>query len=253
MLAKRIIPCLDVLNGKTVKGIQFLNLTEIGDPATLAHQYSKEGADELVFLDITASHENRNTRFDWVKSVAETINIPFTVGGGINSIETAKQLLRSGADKISINSAAIANPLLIKELSKKFGIQCIVLAVDAKLNNGKWEVYSNGGRKQSKLELFDWCKKAEKLGAGEILFTSMNHDGTKNGYALEALKKLGKEVNIPIIASGGAGKEEDFYDVFHYAKADGALAASVFHYGEIRINSLKNYLDNKKISIRKLS
>lgn len=250
MLAKRIIPCLDVRNGKTVKGIQFVNIQEIGNPVEQAIAYAEAGADEIVFLDITASHESRRIRFDWVEDVAKGIHIPFTVGGGVDSLENARILLTKGADKIAVNSAAIAKPELIKELADHFGSQCIVLAVDAHLNEGLWEVYTHGGRKKTNYELFSWVKQAEKLGAGEILFTSMNHDGTKKGFAVDALKRMCNELNIPVIASGGAGSMDDFIDVFQNANVDAALAASIFHYGEIGIQQLKQSLKKANIQVR---
>lgn len=250
MLAKRIIPCLDINNGQTVKGIEFENLKTVGDPVELGKFYSDNGADELVFLDITASHEKRKTLADLVKKIAREINIPFTVGGGISSLEDADTILSAGADKISINSAAINNPELITQIADKFGSQFIVLAIDAKFENEKWIVYKNGGRIQTKLELFTWAKQAESLGCGEILFTSMNHDGTKNGFALEALKQLTENLNIPVIASGGAGSIQDFEDVFQYSNVEAALAASVFHYKEIEISKLKQSLYKKNIPVR---
>ncbi len=214
MLAKRIIPCLDIKDGQTVKGIEFESLKDVGDPVELGKFYSDNGADELVFLDITATHEKRKTLIELVQRIAKEINIPFTVGGGISSIEDAEAILSAGADKISINSAAINNPTLISEIAQNFGSQFIVLAIDAKLENDQWTVYKNGGRIKTDLELFSWAKQAESLGCGEILFTSMNHDGTKNGFALEPLKALTDSLNIPVIASGGAGNMEDFEDVF---------------------------------------
>ncbi|MFO7844374.1 MAG: imidazole glycerol phosphate synthase subunit HisF [Bacteroidales bacterium] len=251
MLAKRIIPCLDIKNGQTVKGIEFENLKLVGDPVELGKYYSDNGADELVFLDITASHEKRKTLSKLVTRIAKQINIPFTVGGGISSIEDAEIILSAGADKISVNSAVINNPELITQIADKFGSQFIVLAIDAKLENRKWMVYKNGGRIKTELELFSWAKKAESLGCGEILFTSMNHDGTKNGFALEPLKWLTENLNIPVIASGGAGSIKDFEDVFRYSNVEAALAASVFHYKEIQIPKLKQELVANKISIRK--
>lgn len=250
MLAKRIIPCLDIKDGQTVKGIEFENLKSVGDPVELGKFYSDNGADELVFLDITASHEKRKTLCKLVTRIAKEINIPFTVGGGISSIEDADMILSAGADKISINSAAINNPELISEIANKFGSQFIVLAIDAKLEKDQWTVYKNGGRIKTELELFDWAKKAELLGCGEILFTSMNHDGTKNGFALEPLKCLTENLNIPVIASGGAGSIKDFDDVFRYSNVEAALAASVFHYKEINIHDLKIALEKSGISIR---
>lgn len=250
MLAKRIIPCLDIKDGQTVKGIEFENLKVVGDPVKLGKYYSDNGADELVFLDITASHEKRKTLSVLVNRIAREIKIPFTVGGGISSIEDADMILSAGADKISINSAAINNPELISEIAQKFGSQFIVLAIDAKLEGNDWRVYKNGGRLKTNLELFSWTKQAESLGCGEILFTSMNHDGTKNGFALEPLKKLVKDLHIPVIASGGAGCIKDFEDLFLYTNVEAALAASVFHYKEIEIPCLKRELSLKRIPVR---
>ena len=250
MLAKRIIPCLDIKDGQTVKGIEFENLIDVGDPVELGKYYSDNGADELVFLDITASHEKRKTLSQLVTRIAKQISIPFTVGGGISSIADAETILSAGADKISVNSAAINNPGLIEDIAKKFGSQFIVLAVDAKLEGGKWIVYKNGGRIKTELGLFSWSKKAEVLGCGEILFTSMNHDGTKNGFALDPLKKLTETLNIPVIASGGAGSIDDFIEVFNYSNVEAALAASVFHYKEIEILELKKQLYKKQIPVR---
>lgn len=250
MLAKRIIPCLDIKDGQTVKGIEFESLKTVGDPIELGKYYSDNGADELVFLDITASQEKRKTLSVLVKKIAEQINIPFTVGGGISSVEDADIILSAGADKISVNSAAINNPKLISDIAQKFGSQFIVLAIDAKLEDNKWIVYKNGGRIKTSLELFSWAKRAESLGCGEILFTSMNHDGTKNGFALEALKNLTESLNIPVIASGGAGSIEDFMNVFSYSKVEAALAASVFHFKEIGIPELKRELSKKEIPVR---
>lgn len=250
MLAKRIIPCLDVKDGKTVKGTNFVNLRDAGDPVELAVKYSQEGADELVFLDITASHEERKTFTDLVKRIAANINIPFTIGGGINELSDVDRLLNAGADKISINSTAIRNPELISEIALHFGSQVCVCAIDARLENNVWSCYTSGGRNKTDKELFTWAKEAEERGAGEILFTSMDHDGVKTGFANEALQKLSESLNIPIIASGGAGKMEHFRDVFIEGKADAALAASVFHFGEIAIQDLKSYLRKENIIIR---
>jgi cyclase len=250
MLAKRIIPCLDIKDGQTVKGIEFENLKSVGDPVELGKFYSNNGADELVFLDIAASYEKRKTLSKLATRIAREINIPFTVGGGISSIEDADVILSAGADKISVNSAAINNPKLISEIANKFGSQFIVLAIDAKLEKDQWTVYKNGGRIKTELELFDWAKKAELLGCGEILFTSMNHDGTKNGFALEPLKWLAENLNIPVIASGGAGSIKDFEDVFRCSNVEAALAASVFHYKEIEIPGLKRELSLNNIPIR---
>lgn len=250
MLTKRIIPCLDIKNGRTVKGINFINLIDAGDPVVLAKQYAALGADELVFLDIAATLENRGTTLDMVLKVAEQVNIPFTVGGGISSIEHVDALLKCGADKVSINSSAVKRPDLINELSNKFGSQCVVVAIDAKQIHGKWIVHLAGGTIATELNLFDWAKEVEKRGAGEILFTSMNHDGTKGGFANQALANLSTLVNIPIIASGGAGAVQHFADAFIEGKADAALAASVFHFGEIEIKKLKEELKGKNIPIR---
>ena len=250
MLTKRIIPCLDIKDGQTVKGIEFNNIKMLGDPIELGKYYSDNGADELVFLDITASHEKRKTLKKLVSQIAREINIPFTVGGGISSIEDAEVILSAGADKISINSAAINNNELIPQIAQQFGSQFIVTAIDAKFEDNQWSVYKNGGRIKTELELFSWAKLAEKLGCGEILFTSMNHDGTKNGFALEPLKILTDTLNIPVIASGGAGKIQDFEDVFSYSNVEAALAASIFHYKEIEIQELKKELSTKNISIR---
>ena len=250
MLTKRIIPCLDIENGRTVKGINFLGLQDAGDPIELALKYSLEGADELVFLDISATEERRKTLVQLVRKVAQTINIPFTVGGGISSVEDVEVLLKNGADKISINSSAVKNPKLILELAKNFGSQCVVVAIDAKLVHENWKVHLVGGKVATELNLFDWAKQVEDLGAGEILFTSMNNDGTKNGFANEALAELSKIVNVPIIASGGAGTLQHFEQVFSLGNADAALAASVFHYNEISISELKNYLKTAGIPVR---
>ena len=250
MLTKRIIPCLDIKNGRTVKGVNFENLKDAGNPVELAEIYARDGADELVFLDISATEERRKTLKKLVLKIAEKINIPFTVGGGISSIEDVEHLLNSGADKVSINSSAVKNPKLINNLASKFGSQCIVVAIDAKEINGEWIVHLVGGKVPTKIKLFDWAKEVEQRGAGEILFTSMNHDGTKNGFANKALSKLSQLVNIPIIASGGAGNTQHFADAFTLGKADAALAASVFHYKEIEIKSLKEELKNKNIVVR---
>ncbi|WP_372754929.1 imidazole glycerol phosphate synthase subunit HisF [Labilibaculum sp.] len=250
MLSKRIIPCLDVKDGRTVKGVNFVDLRDAGDAVELAAYYAEQGADELVFLDITATHEKRKTLVDLVQKVAKELNIPFTVGGGISTPEDVGILLNAGADKVSINSSAVRNPQLISDLASRFGSQCVVVAVDARLADGKWEVYLNGGRLATGIDLFEWILEAERLGAGEILFTSMNHDGTKNGFANETLAKLSEMVNIPIIASGGAGNMEHFADTFTEGKADAALAASVFHFKEIEIPQLKNYLKTKNIPVR---
>lgn len=250
MLTKRIIPCLDIKNGRTVKGVNFVDLKDAGDPVELAKKYAETGADELVFLDISATEERRATLIDLVRKVAAAINIPFTVGGGISSVADVDVLLRNGADKISINSSAVKNPNLINEIAAKYGSQCVVVAIDAKQINGDWMVHLVGGKVPTKLNLFDWAKEVEQRGAGEILFTSMNNDGTKSGFANEALSKLSEIVNIPIIASGGAGTMEHFAETFINGKADAALAASVFHYQEIEIPELKQFLKNRNIAVR---
>ena len=250
MLTKRIIPCLDIKNGRTVKGVNFVDLKDAGDPVELAKKYAETGADELVFLDISATEERRATLIDLVRKVAAAINIPFTVGGGISSVSHVDVLLRNGADKISINSSAVKNPNLINEIAAKYGNQCVVVAIDAKKIYGDWIVHLVGGKVPTELNLFDWAKEVEQRGAGEILFTSMNNDGTKNGFANEALAKLSEIVNIPIIASGGAGTMEHFAETFINGKADAALAASVFHYQEIEIPVLKQFLKNQNIAVR---
>jgi len=250
MLTKRIIPCLDIKNGRTVKGVNFVNLIDAGDPVVLAKQYAEIGADELVFLDISATLEGRKTMIEMVHRVAEQVNIPFTVGGGISSVADVDLLLKSGADKVSINSSAIKRPDLVNELAEKFGNQCVVVAIDAKEIDGEWIVHLAGGTIATELNLFDWAKEVEKRGAGEILFTSMNNDGTKAGFANVALAKLSTELNIPIIASGGAGSVQHFIDTFNIGKSDAALAASVFHFGEISILELKKALKNKNIPVR---
>jgi len=250
MLKKRIIPCLDIKDGTTVKGINFEGLRNAGNPIDLAKKYENEGADELVFLDITATIEERKTFAELVKNIAKELSIPFTVGGGISSVEDVRKLLEAGADKISINSSAVKNPCLIFDLAKEFGSQCIVVAIDTKLINDTDWVFVKGGREQTSLKTLDWAKRTEELGAGEILLTSMNGDGTKNGFDLRLTKLISNAVNIPVIASGGAGKVEDFKNVFNQTKATGALAASVFHFGEIRIDDLKNELKNKNINVR---
>lgn len=250
MLTKRIIPCLDIKNGRTVKGVNFVDLRDAGDPVELAAIYAQNGADELVFLDISATEEKRKTLAELVMRVAEKVNIPFTVGGGISSVEDVELLLNSGADKVSVNSSAVKNPQLINELAAKFGSQCIVVAIDAKQIDGEWMVHLVGGKVPTDIKLFDWAKEVEQRGAGEILFTSMDHDGTKNGFANEALAKLGTLVNIPIIASGGAGNMQHFVDTFIDGKADAALAASVFHFKEIDIMDLKQELKNNNLEVR---
>ena len=250
MLVRRIIPCLDIKDGRTVKGTKFVNLRDAGDPVELAEYYSRNGADELVFLDITASKEKRKTLVELVEKVARKVNIPFTVGGGITSVEDVSILLKAGADKVSVNSQAVRNPNLINELADKFGNQCIVVAVDAKQIDGVWKVHLLGGKIPTNLDLFDWVKEAEKRGAGEILFTSMDHDGTKNGFANNAISKISEITNLPVIASGGAGSIQHFVDTFKLGKADAALAASVFHFKEIDIIKLKQELCKQNIRVR---
>lgn len=251
MLAKRIIPCLDVKDGMTVKGVNFVNLKEAGDPVELGKTYSEQGADELVYLDITASHEGRKTFTQMVERVAAEIAIPFTVGGGINEVADVERMLEAGADKVSVNSAALRNPSLIDETARRFGSQVCVVAIDARQEaSGDWQCYVNGGRIPVARGLFDWAREASDRGAGEILFTSMNHDGVKTGYANEALARLSDTLPIPVIASGGAGTMEHFADAFTVGKADAALAASVFHFGEIAIPALKRYLSERRIPVR---
>ncbi|MDF9830297.1 imidazole glycerol phosphate synthase subunit HisF [Parabacteroides sp. PF5-6] len=250
MLAKRIVPCLDIKDGKTVKGVNFVNFRDAGDPVELGAQYSRAGADELVYLDITASHEGRKTFTELVKKVAAKISIPFTVGGGINELQDVDRLLSAGADKVSINSSALRNPALIEEIARNFGSQVCVVAIDANYEDGQWQCYLNGGRVPTGKDLFQWAAEAEDRGAGEILFTSMTHDGVKEGYPNEALARLADQLHIPIIASGGAGTMEHFRDAFLLGKADAALAASVFHFGEIRIDELKAYLRGQNIAVR---
>ncbi len=249
-LARRIIPCLDVRNGETVKGVNFVDLRSAGDPVELGKAYSEAGADELVFLDITASFEERKTFTEMVTRVAAAINIPFTVGGGVNELSDVERLLYAGADKVSVNSAAIRRPELIEEIANRFGSQVCVCAIDARNDADGWHCYLKGGRERTERGLFEWAREAQERGAGEILFTSMDHDGVKTGYANEALARLADELNIPVIASGGAGKKEHFRDAFIEGKADAALAASVFHFGEIPIPDLKNYLKQEGIEIR---
>lgn len=250
MLTKRIIPCLDIKNGRTVKGVNFVDLRDAGDPIELAKLYAENGADELVFLDISATEEERKTLKDLVLGVAKNVNIPFTVGGGISSVEDVDALLKCGADKVSVNSAAVKNPDLINELSAKFGSQCVVVAIDAKQIQGQWKVHLVGGKVATELDLFEWAKEVQQRGAGEILFTSMDHDGTKDGFANEALARLSEELNIAVIASGGAGKAKHFVDAFKKGKADAALAASVFHFKEIEIIALKELLKAEGIPVR---
>ena len=249
-LAKRIIPCLDVKDGQTVKGTNFVNLRKAGDPVELGKAYSKAGAEELVFLDITASHEGRKTFAETVTRIAAEINIPFTVGGGINELADVERLLYAGADKVSVNSAALRSPGLIDDIARRFGSQVCVCAIDARLEDGQWHCYLNGGRLRTERKLLEWAKEAQDRGAGEILFTSMNHDGVKEGYANEALAMLADTLSIPVIASGGAGKKEHFRDAFTMGHADAALAASVFHFGEIDIRELKAYLKEENINVR---
>ncbi len=250
MLTKRIIPCLDIKNGRTVKGVNFVDLRDAGDPVELADIYSKAGADELVFLDISATEERRKTLANLVLRVAEKVNIPFTVGGGISSVEDVDILLQNGADKVSVNSSAVKNPQLINDLAAKFGSQCITVAIDAKQIDEEWKVHLVGGKVPTELNLFDWAKEVEQRGAGEILFTSMDHDGTKDGFANKALSRLSRELNIPIIASGGAGNVSHFVDTFIEGEADAALAASVFHFKEIEIKDLKQELQDNNIPVR---
>ena len=250
MLTKRIIPCLDIKNGRAVKGVNFIDLRDAGDPVELAARYAAEGADELVFLDISATEQRRKTLSKLILNVAAAVDIPFTVGGGIATQEDVVAVLQNGADKVSINSAAVKNPSLIDTLSQKFGNQCIVVAIDAKKIEELWKVHLVGGKVPTEKDLFEWAKEVETRGAGEILFTSMDHDGTKNGFANEALAQLAENINIPIIASGGAGKKAHFSDAFKTGKADAALAASVFHFGEIPIPELKTYLQKQEIPIR---
>lgn len=251
MYAKRIIPCLDVKMGRVVKGVSFVNLRDAGDPVECAIEYDKKGADELVLLDITATHEGRGTMVDIVRRVADSIFIPFTVGGGISSVEDFTQLLRAGADKISVNSAAVRNPQLINDAAYKFGSQCVVCAIDAKRSeSGGWEVYLNGGRIPTGIDAVKWAVEAEKRGAGEILLTSMDCDGQKKGYDLELTRAVSESVGVPVIASGGAGAKEHFYDAFTVGKADAVLAASLFHFNEIPIGELKEYLRDREISVR---
>jgi cyclase len=250
MLAKRIIPCLDIRDGKVVKGVRFLNIRDVGDPVEMGSKYSEDGADELVYLDITASHEKRKLLADLVKDIARHLNIPFTVGGGINELSDAEVLLSAGADKLTVNSSAVRTPSLINAIAENFGSQFVVVAIDAQLKDDRWTVFINGGRIPTERELFSWAKEAESRGAGEILFTSMNHDGTKNGFACEALASLSQSLSIPVIASGGAGRMEHFAEVFTAGKADAGLAASIFHFNEIPIPQLKSYLKDKNIPVR---
>lgn len=250
MLTKRIVPCLDIKDGRTVKGVNFLGLRDAGDPVELAQLYSEQGADELVFLDITATEQKRRTLADLVYRVGERIDIPFTVGGGISSVEDVDLLLQRGADKISVNSSALRRPELIDELAAKFGSQCVVVAIDARQTDAGWKVHLVGGKQATERDLFDWAKEVNERGAGEILFTSMDHDGTKSGFAVEALRKLNESLTIPVIASGGAGTVDHFVEVFQQGKADAALAASIFHYKEITLNEVKTKLREEGVPVR---
>ena len=250
MVAKRIIPCLDIKNGRTVKGVNFVELRDAGDPVELAQKYSDAGADELVFLDISATLEERETIYDLVKKVGERVNIPFAVGGGISEVTRVEKILKNGADKVSINSAAVRDPLVVKRISDAFGAQCTIVAVDGKRVNGQWLIHTHGGTRPTELDLFEWVQRVQDLGAGEILFTSMDNDGTKEGFANDALAQMDDLLSIPVIASGGAGTMEHFYDAFTDGKASAGLAASIFHFGEIEIPDLKNYLIDKGINIR---
>jgi len=250
MLKKRIIPCLDIRDGRTVKGVNFVDIIDAGDPVELARRYMLEGADELVFLDITATVEKRKTLSELVERIAREINIPFTVGGGINSIEDVSAIIKAGADKVSVNSSAVKRPELITEIAQEFGSQCVVVAIDTRFVENEWIVFVNGGRTETTLKTLDWAKQVEKLGAGEILLTSMNHDGTKSGFSIDITSKVSNLLNIPVIASGGAGVKVHFKEVFEQTKASGALAASIFHFNEIPIQDLKNYLKTEKIAIR---
>lgn len=252
MLAKRIIPCLDVKDGKTVKGVNFIDFRDAGDPVALGKSYSDAGADELVFLDITASYERRKTFVEMVRRVADEVSIPFTVGGGISTIDDVEALLNAGADKVSVNSSALRRPELIEEIAGHFGSQVCVAAIDARCDAGEWMCYVKGGREVTDRRLLDWAHEAQERGAGEILFTSMDHDGVKQGFACEALRQLHDRLSIPVIASGGGGKKEHFVDVFREGKADAALAASVFHFGEMNIRELKQYLSENNINVRKI-
>jgi len=250
LLTKRIIPCLDIKDGRTVKGVNFINIRDAGDPVELGAAYARQGADELVFLDISATNEQRKTFAHLVKDIARHINIPFTVGGGISSVADVAPLLEAGADKVSVNSSAVKNPQLIDELSKAFGAQCIVLAIDARKIDNQWVVHTHGGKNPTDKKLFTWAKEGQERGAGEILFTSMDHDGTKNGFANDPLEKLHNLLSIPVIASGGAGTMGHFIDTFVLGKAEAALAASIFHFGEIKIPDLKSFLYSKNINVR---
>jgi len=253
MLKKRIIPCLDIQDGRTVKGVNFVDIRDAGDPVDLAKKYVEQGADELVFLDITATIEKRKTLISLVERIAKEINIPFTVGGGVNTLADAEALIKSGADKVSVNSSAVKRPKLISEISAQFGSQCVVVAIDSKYVNGQWQVFVHGGRTSTDLSTIDWAKRAESLGAGEILLTSMNSDGTKQGFDLAVTKAVSEAVNIPVIASGGAGAVKDFKEVFQQTNASAGLAASIFHFGEISIPDLKEYLKAEEIPMRQPS
>ena len=250
MLKKRIIPCLDIIDGRTVKGINFIAIQDAGDPIDLAKRYVREGADELVFLDIKATIEKRKTLIDLVSKIAKEINIPFTVGGGINSLKDAQAIIKAGADKVSINSSAVKNPDLIKEISNELGSQCVVVAIDTKFENEEWTVFVNGGKISTGIKTLAWAKQAEQLGAGEILLTSMNNDGTKNGFAIDITNEVTRSINIPVIASGGAGSKEHFKEVFSKTDVSAALAASIFHFEEIAIPQLKHFLKTNNIPIR---
>jgi cyclase len=250
MLKKRIIPCLDIRDGRTVKGVEFVNLRDAGDAVELARQYALQGADELVFLDITATVENRSTLLHLVEKVAAEINIPFTVGGGVNSVGDVSALIKAGADKVSVNSSAVKNPALLREMAEEFGSQCVVLAIDARRETEGWKVYVHGGRTPTPLLATDWAREAEQLGAGEILLTSMNNDGAKTGFALDITQQIASSVQIPVIASGGAGKVEHFAEVFEQTEAGAALAAGIFHFGEVSIPEVKVYLKSKNIPVR---
>lgn len=251
MIAKRIIPCLDIRDGQTVKGVNFVDIKNVGDPVELGAEYARQGADELVFLDITATHERRKTFADLVERIARHVNIPFTVGGGISEVADAERLLAAGADKVSVNSAAVRNPALISDLASRFGSQFVTCAIDARQDaGGEWVVTVSGGRVDTDRRLFDWAREAQERGAGEILFTSMNHDGTKAGFACDALARLSGSLSIPVIASGGAGTMEHFFDVFTEGKADAGLAASIFHYREVQIPALKAYLAERGVPVR---
>ncbi|RMA64554.1 imidazole glycerol phosphate synthase subunit HisF [Ulvibacter antarcticus] len=253
MLKKRIIPCLDIQNGRTVKGVNFEGIRDAGDPIELAKKYVLEGADELIFLDITATIENRNTLLELVRDIASEINIPFTVGGGISTVEDVSRLIKAGADKVSINSAAVKNPQLISAIANEFGSQCVVVAIDTKFKENEWKVYVHGGRTPTPLSTVNWAKQIEQLGGGEILLTSMNNDGTKTGFAIDITAEVSNAVQIPVIASGGAGTMEHFKEVFEKTKATGGLAASIFHYGEIPIPELKKYLSKEDIAVRQIN